>query len=343
MQKIYSLQYLRAFAAIWVLLTHVLQQCEVRPNGVFWAGQWGVDIFFLLSGFIIYLTTKEKSSWVDFSIKRIFRIYPAYLLILAFYLLYNTSFSLNTSDLAMYRGGNFINLICNILMLPISGPITYKSLIVGQAWSTVFELYFYFLFAMLLLFKISKRHITLLIFLLCIVGYGFRLAGFPVTGVLGFCSSIMGSKHIIFFLEGVILAICYEKGCLKQIGKNVYFVLLFALMLFYVWLMTNKYNQVYSILISPCVFVGVLLLNDYVKSDSWWNKALSFCGDISFSIYLVHILIIKIIMNNIGIENLYALTALSLILTMMISAVIYLLVEKRFINLAKQLVNRRKN
>ena len=38
MQKIYSLQYLRAFAAIWVLLTHVLQQCEVRPNGVFWAG-----------------------------------------------------------------------------------------------------------------------------------------------------------------------------------------------------------------------------------------------------------------------------------------------------------------
>lgn len=105
MQKIYSLQYLRAFAAIWVLLTHVLQQCEVRPNGVFWAGQWGVDIFFLLSGFIIYLTTKEKSSWVDFSVKRIFRIYPAYLLILAFYLLYNTSFSLNTSDLAMYRGG----------------------------------------------------------------------------------------------------------------------------------------------------------------------------------------------------------------------------------------------
>ena len=227
-------------------------------------------------------------------------------------------------------------------MLPISGPITTSSLIVGQAWSTVFELYFYFLFALLLLAQKPKRFILPLIMVMCAVGYGYRLLGFPVTGVLGFLSSIMGSKHIIFFLEGVILAIYYEKGCLKQIGKNVYFVLFFALMLFYVWLMTNTYNQVYSILISPCVFVGVLLLNDYVKSDSWWNKALSFCGDISFSIYLVHILIIKIIMNNIGIENLYALTALSLILTMMISAVIYLLVEKRFINLAKQLVNRRK-
>ena len=34
---------------------------------------------------------------------------------------------------------------------------------------------------------------------------------------------------------------------------------------------------------------------DYIREESWWNKALSFCGDISFSIYLVHILIIKII------------------------------------------------
>lgn len=104
MQKIYSLQYLRAFAAIWVLLTHVLQLCEVRPNGVFWAGQWGVDIFFLLSGFIIYITTKEKSSWVNFGIKRIFRIYPAYLLIFAFYLLYNKTLALNTDELTIYGG-----------------------------------------------------------------------------------------------------------------------------------------------------------------------------------------------------------------------------------------------
>lgn len=104
MQKIFSLQYLRVFAAIWVLLTHVLQQCEVRPNDVFWAGQWGVDILFLLSGFIIFLTTKEGSSWVNFCIKRVFRIYPAFLIILALYLLYNSTFVLNTSELAM-RGG----------------------------------------------------------------------------------------------------------------------------------------------------------------------------------------------------------------------------------------------
>ena len=56
----------------------------------------------------------------------------------------------------------------------------------------------------------------------------------------------------------------------------------------------------------------------------------------------VHILIIKIVINQMEIENLYAVIALSLLLTLITSAAIYLLVEKRFINLAKQLVNRSK-
>ena len=46
-----------------------------------------------------------------------------------------------------HGGGNLRGLIYNVLMLPLSGPITTRSLIVGQAWSTVFELYFYSLFA----------------------------------------------------------------------------------------------------------------------------------------------------------------------------------------------------
>ena len=56
----------------------------------------------------------------------------------------------------------------------------------------------------------------------------------------------------------------------------------------------------------------------------------------------VHILIIKIVINQMEIVNIYAVIVISFILTIVASAVIYLLVEKRFINLAKQLINRRK-
>lgn len=57
----------------------------------------------------------------------------------------------------------------------------------------------------------------------------------------------------------------------------------------------------------------------------------------------VHILIIKIVINQMEIENIYAVIVISFILTIVASSAIYLLlVEKRFINLAKQLVNRSK-
>ena len=56
----------------------------------------------------------------------------------------------------------------------------------------------------------------------------------------------------------------------------------------------------------------------------------------------VHILIIKIVINQMEIENIYAVIVISFILTIVAFSAIYLLVEKRFINLAKQLVNRSK-
>lgn len=227
-------------------------------------------------------------------------------------------------------------------MLPMRGPISTNSLIVGQAWSTVFELYFYFLFAMLLLTKTPKRFIVHLIIGLCVVGYGYRAVGLPIDGVLGYLSSVMGSKHVIFFIEGVLLAMCYEKGRLKKGGQTLFLSFFAVIMLVYIWSMIHTYNQIASFVLSPCVFVGVLLLNDSVRNDSWLNKALSFCGDISFSIYLVHILIIKIVINNAGLENVYAAAGLSFILTILVSTFIYQLVEKRFINYAKQLVKRRK-
>lgn len=226
-------------------------------------------------------------------------------------------------------------------MLPMSGPLTTRSLIVGQAWSTVFELYFYSLFALLLYTKTPKRYIVHLIVLLYLIGYGYRAMGFPIDGALGFFSSVMGRSHVAFFIEGVLLAMCYEKGRLIKGKRTVFLSIFAAMMLAYMWSMMHTYNQLLSIIMSPCIFVGVLLLNNYVKSESWWNRALSYCGDISFSIYLVHNLIIKIVMNEADIDNVYVVAFLSLILIMLASVVIYQLVEKRFIKYAKKLVNRR--
>ena len=46
-------------------------------------------------------------------------------------------------------------------------------------------------------------------------------------------------------------------------------------------------------------------------------------------------------MNEAGVDNVYVVAVLSLVLTLLASAVIYLLIEKRFIDYAKQLINQR--
>ena len=89
--KLNSLQILRAFAALSVLVTHVFQHTNYKPFGDYYlTGQYGVDIFFILSGFLIYLTVKENTTVIDYAKKRIFRIYPLYIFALLLYVVTGT-------------------------------------------------------------------------------------------------------------------------------------------------------------------------------------------------------------------------------------------------------------
>ena len=88
MNKLIPLQYIRGIAALSVLITHVMQYLKIKPFGYFWSGQYGVDVFFILSGFIIYYTIRENETFTRFIIKRVFRIYPLYLVSFVLYFSY---------------------------------------------------------------------------------------------------------------------------------------------------------------------------------------------------------------------------------------------------------------
>jgi peptidoglycan/LPS O-acetylase OafA/YrhL len=69
-----SLQILRAIAAISVVLCHL----EVG------FGEFGVDIFFVLSGFVISIVVQRNKSILGFAIDRVSRIFPLYWLLTLF-------------------------------------------------------------------------------------------------------------------------------------------------------------------------------------------------------------------------------------------------------------------
>lgn len=86
-----NIQVLRAIAALMVCAFH-LQYLFMSPGGVkpFPNGEMGVQVFFIISGLIMYYTTKneqglpQKSAW-SFAQNRIIRIVPIYFFVTFIY------------------------------------------------------------------------------------------------------------------------------------------------------------------------------------------------------------------------------------------------------------------
>jgi exopolysaccharide production protein ExoZ len=81
-RQLVSLQYLRAVAALLVVFLHAtIQVNNLRaPNTSAWleVGKCGVDIFFVLSGYVMWTSTAGRSGVLEFLRRRLVRIVPLY-------------------------------------------------------------------------------------------------------------------------------------------------------------------------------------------------------------------------------------------------------------------------
>ena len=81
MTRINELDALRGIAAFMVLLFHYTSRygslySQEQLFSVPW-GQYGVQLFFITSGFVIYLTLEKTRKPMDFIVSRFSRLYPA--------------------------------------------------------------------------------------------------------------------------------------------------------------------------------------------------------------------------------------------------------------------------
>ena len=140
-----SIQLLRGIAALYVFLFHI--------NNVFYAGSTsgagyifskgytGVDIFFVISGFVISLSISKAKSSKDlfkFLIDRLIRIYPTYWFIASAFLLFG----------ACHASYDPSYIIKSYLLIP-----SYELLCTIQSWTLCYELYFYLLASLLIISK----------------------------------------------------------------------------------------------------------------------------------------------------------------------------------------------
>ena len=91
--KIESIHHLRGFAALLVVMYHisgtlnnVYAQADLGSL-LFGSGASGIDLFFMISGFIMVFSTErmESSAVSKFAVRRFFRLYPAFIASLILY------------------------------------------------------------------------------------------------------------------------------------------------------------------------------------------------------------------------------------------------------------------
>lgn len=151
----------RGLAAMTVLVYHVMGRLSIHIDhptlGAYTArlGNYGVTIFFLLSGFLLYrpfvvahFQDREGPKWFSFYVRRLVRIIPAYWVALTcLFLVFRYSSADGIGDIATYYG-----------FAQIYRPGQYPIGALGQAWSLCVEMSFY-LFLPLLAFAIAQLRI----------------------------------------------------------------------------------------------------------------------------------------------------------------------------------------
>ena len=289
-QKLYLVQLLRGIASLLVLLKHTTVLVKVKMGsfflgGIFAFGGSGVDIFFVLSGFIITYTSMKAlnnpSNFVGFLRRRFIRIFIVYWIITSIFLLLQQLLPSFYNSLYEY---SIFNVLSTYLLLPE------HTMVNGVSWSLSNEVFFYFLFSLAfiirqkrLLWILSAAYLLLLIIL--------PLSGFnPETSNKWIRLAIM-PMNIDFFM-GILAALVIPKLPSRfSIPLIILGIVLFVVSAIYFSNGNSMENYFRRVLLfgipSFLIITGIVSyeLNKMVKVPG----ILVSLGEASYSLYLLHL------------------------------------------------------
>ena len=281
---ILSIQYLRGFAALLVLLSHAAwkgQQYAGDPLGWFHVGASGVDVFFVISGFVMCHTTKRKHGQpfdvLRFLGHRFSRIMPLYWALSTFALV-----AFLAAPGMVNSGGGHTDILKSYLLIP-----TDDKYLIQAGWTLSYELFFYGIFAVGLLVSQVRGHVMTCVALVGLFAMGRVLEGDGGGAPLGALMAFSTDAILVNFIFGIALYHLHQHQVLPM--RLVWLVLLVAL----AWIVAV--NQEIVQIRYRCVRYGVpafLLCWGMTRMEDLFRRApsrvASYIGDASYSIYLVH-------------------------------------------------------
>lgn len=324
------IQYLRGIAALAVVLAHITshqrpllgEAAVVVPEVV---GVWGVDIFFVISGFIIFHITKGAPSGLPaagaFLGKRIIRIVPAYwfFTLLVFFIgkynLFNNPDSSATGVMLLVKSLFFIK------------P-GFPLLFVG--WTLTLEMFFYLAFAVCMVFMQDRNRL----FFLTVFFVGFSLLPSLIDSDNRYFR-FYTQAILLEFVAGMLIAGYYE-SLSSFIGKRFAACILLSGCVMLLWV--NCIFDIDTLTRNRAFFWGVpavlVVCGALYLSSGFSSTILAFLGSISYSLYLCHMICVYVVatvvsrsgFSGVGAGWVYLLVAL--LASLLLATASYLFFEK---------------
>lgn len=342
MPRINTLDYLRGLMACFIMCYHFLFWCGYSFTSADFFGKigvYGVSAFYVLSGITLYVVYSNRidldfKSIASFATKRIFRIFP-----LLWFITINT----------LLTSKKHVDLSTIVLNLTgLFGFVKPEGYIGNGVWSIGNELVFYAFFPFIILAaKYNKYIFYVFSTLLILMGIYFAFTYLTPEKTLGeqWARYVNPLNQIILFSGGILIAYWFKANSLIQYKLFLRALLLLAVLLFIFYPVTGNtinivsgWNRILFCLISfvvcACIYV------DNYNFPTVIHKSLSFIGETSYSIYLVHPLVFLIIgaLNQKYFQWHYSITlTISIIGTFICSYFIYRFVEKPMIKIGKGL------
>ncbi|MEM5534934.1 acyltransferase [Neptuniibacter pectenicola] len=340
-QSLNSLQLIRAIAALGVVVFHAhvyFIAIKLYPNepisSFFNMGFAGVELFFVLSGFImVFIHWKDmgrRDKFLIFFLKRITRIIPLYW----FFLVFLMAIYFSIPQLSPENLQNIVYVLKSFFLIPND-----KGFILEVAWTLTYEFVFYAFFSFLIIHKRWGMAVFL----------GWQLAVL-INVFLGFSELLVFSAYNLLFFFGGLSALTYKY---VSFFVSVVFLLIggtgFSIVGYLgvggYWEGVTAYRTLAYGVFAALLMSGIVRLEDLGKLHI--HTIFKVLGDASYSIYLSHGFSLSVASFIFSYLGLLAVLPKGVIFLLLVSSgvigglFLYYIVERRLIGWSKYFITSR--
>jgi peptidoglycan/LPS O-acetylase OafA/YrhL len=293
--KIEELESVRGIAAFLIVICHIPIWNSVYNINLVRNFYLMVQLFFVLSGFLIYKAYSSKlrniKEVLRFQFFRFGRLYPIHIFFLTVFVVIEimkyigqNKFGITSPNSQPFRENNVTALFQNIFLVQAIGPTENAITFNGPAWTISVEFYTYFVFALIVLYlKKCKNFFFLGLFIVSVSVLLFSRNNYGFGYLLN-CFSGFFLGTVIANLENKI------KFTLPKYSSLVVFIIIVSFLIFKI---NKSYDPIMYFLTASLVLALTINKNEYL------NKILKlrlfvWLGSISYSMYMGHLCIIWI-------------------------------------------------